>query len=475
MRILQVIHDFIPRHVAGSQLYCYYLSCALAARRHSVHVFFTEFDSSRRQYSYRRSMFGPLTCHEVVHNHEYRSFEETYRNRQMDERFERLLDAERPDVVHLHHLQHHSVNYTRLARQRGIPVVFTLHDYWLSCLRYGQRLHPAHGVCDDIDTRRCADCVSEFPIVPPVVGALRRALLRARRRSSSGSPDVFLERTDEARLARMKAIYRALMKRLAPAAKRAVEAAQRLDALRAACRDVDLFLAPSEFLAGKMTEFGLPAERVVHSCNGMRTDLVQIHRERRDGRIRFGYVGMVAPHKGVHVLVDAFASLAARHQGRPIELRIHGSLSCFPAYVAQLRAQAGTAPVAFLGAFDNSRADEIYAGLDALVIPSTWWENAPLTLVEARLAGRPVIVSDGGSLPNLIDAHDLAFRNGDAGDLARCLAAFVDRPQLGATVARIRPVKTIAEDARDLEQRYAGLIAARSTAYPRAAASDARP
>jgi hypothetical protein len=128
MRILQVIHDFVPQHVAGSELYCYYLSGALAERQHSVHAFFTEFDLARPQYSYRRHELGALTCHEVVHNHEHASFTETYLNPRMDDRFEQILDHERPDVVHLHHLLNHSMNYPAIAKRRGIPVVFTLHD-----------------------------------------------------------------------------------------------------------------------------------------------------------------------------------------------------------------------------------------------------------------------------------------------------------------------------------------------------------
>jgi glycosyltransferase involved in cell wall biosynthesis len=176
----------------------------------------------------------------------------------------------------------------------------------------------------------------------------------------------------------------------------------------------------------------------------------------------------------VHILVDAFTELAGRHNGRPIELRIHGSLACFPDYVKQLRARAAAAPVVFHGEFDPARADEIYAGFDALVIPSLWWENAPLTLLEAKMAGRPVIVSDAGSLPEQIDAHDLVFGNGDAGDLARCMAAFIERPALGATVARLRPIKTIADDARQIEQHYERLVAAGRSPLP-AAAGLARP
>jgi glycosyltransferase involved in cell wall biosynthesis len=477
MRILQVIHDFVPRHVAGSELYCYYLSGALAARGHAVHVLFTEFDCARPQYTYRRSRLDMLTCHEVVHNHEYRSFEDTYVDARMEERFERLLDEERPNVVHLHHLLHHSLNYPKIARRRGIPVVFTLHDYWLSCLNYGQRLHPSRGVCDTVDIALCADCVSRFPALPPFAPTLRRWATRARRRPPRADAEPTALRSADPTLGRRaKAIYRGLMRRLTPAAWRMVHAARRLEAIRAAWRDVDLFLAPSAFLAERMIEFGLPAERVAHSSNGMRTDLLHLQRRVAAGRIRIGYVGSVAPHKGVHVLIEAFTALATRRSGPPIELRIHGNLAQFPAYVAGLRALAGSAPVSFLGQFDNARASEVYAEIDVLVIPSIWWENAPLTLFEAHLAGRPVIVSDCGSLPDLIDARDMVFRSGDTRDLARCLQAFAERPRLVATsTAHLHPIKTMEQDAREMERRYAALIAALSPPQGQAIADDGRP
>ncbi len=53
MRILQVIHDFLPHHAAGSELYCYYLSKQLS-KRHSVYLMFTEVDHAKPQYYYRR-------------------------------------------------------------------------------------------------------------------------------------------------------------------------------------------------------------------------------------------------------------------------------------------------------------------------------------------------------------------------------------------------------------------------------------
>ena len=167
MRILQVIHDFMPHHVAGSELYCFYLSSELS-KRHQIDVLFTERDLSRAQYSYRRQLHGRLTFHEVVHNREYRKFEHSYADPSMERAYVRLLEEIEPDVVHVHHLMNHSVEYPRLAKERGIKVVFTLHDYWLSCGHYGQRLRPGHGICDEIDVRACADCLANVAVMPPL-------------------------------------------------------------------------------------------------------------------------------------------------------------------------------------------------------------------------------------------------------------------------------------------------------------------
>jgi glycosyltransferase involved in cell wall biosynthesis len=299
-------------------------------------------------------------------------------------------------------------------------------------------------------------------------------LTRGARRYLRDGPNDAGDGNSQALLASAKAMYRGVMKRLTPATSRMVLAARRLEAVRVAWRDVDLFLAPSTFVADRMIEFGLPAHRVVHSPNGMRTDLLQIHRRRGSDRTRFGYVGSIAPHKGVHVLVEAFAKFAARRTDHPVELRIHGNHAQFPEYVSRLRALAGSARVAFMGEFDNTVASRVYAEMDALVIPSIWWENAPLTLFEARLAGKPVIASDCGSLPGLIDSHDMLFRNGDTDDLVRCLTAFADRPRLVAATPHMPPVKTMEHDAREMEQRYEKLLEVAPLAYEPALISDAR-
>ena len=120
MRILQVIHDFLPRHAAGSELYCFYLSKELA-RRHEVSLLFTETDASRPQYDLTTGEYEGLATFEVVNNQRYGKFEETYADPNMERLFERVLDDVQPDVVHLQHLLFHSIHYISIAKGRGIP------------------------------------------------------------------------------------------------------------------------------------------------------------------------------------------------------------------------------------------------------------------------------------------------------------------------------------------------------------------
>lgn len=163
MKILQVIHDFLPNHQAGSELYCYHLSKTLQSMGHDVRLCFTEIDHDREPYSIREDKYNGLPFTEIVNNHGYSSFEETYENPKIETVFAKLLDTFQPDIVHYHHLLGLSFGCVRLCHERGIPVVFTLHDYWLTCPRGGgQRFRGAGKVCHEVDTSLCAECISRY-------------------------------------------------------------------------------------------------------------------------------------------------------------------------------------------------------------------------------------------------------------------------------------------------------------------------
>ena len=149
-------------------------------------------------------------------------------------------------------------------------------------------------------------------------------------------------------------------------------------------------------------------------------------------------------------------------RGVPAVLHIHGEFTPeSDEHHARLAELAGD-NVVFHGRFDNQRLAEIYSELDVLVVPSLWFENSPITIHEAHLLRTPVVASGIGGMAEYVrDGVDgLHFPVGDAGALARVLRRFVDEPGLIGELSRDFPrVKTIEENAREMEYRYRALCA----------------
>jgi len=236
----------------------------------------------------------------------------------------------------------------------------------------------------------------------------------------------------------------------------------REETLRGAVAGVDRFIAPSHFLREKMIRWGLPEKSVIFSDYGFTlpgSAGLSVHE--KGGAFTVGFVGTLSPHKGVHVLIDAFRILQKAVR-RPVALRIYGNRSHFPSYVAQLDRLAEGLPVEWAGPFDDGGRDAAYGSLDTLVVPSVWWENSPLTIHEAFQRSLPVVVSDLGGMRELVADSRLRFRAGDRKALAGCLKALALDDALCRETARNAPkVKTILEDARWTLDLYRDLSAAR--------------
>ena len=163
LRILHAIHDFLPRHQAGSEIYAFELARELAAAHH-VSVVCADYDPSRPHGQVHWRVHQGLPVIEIVNNWVCASFEETYRPPLITDRIAHVLRAVQPDVIHVHNLLNLSFDLPAVARAHRIPVVATLHDYGLVCPSGGQRIHRAdRHVCDTIDVERCARCFGESP------------------------------------------------------------------------------------------------------------------------------------------------------------------------------------------------------------------------------------------------------------------------------------------------------------------------
>lgn len=451
MNVLHAIHDFLPRHVAGSEIYAFELCRELSAR-HQVTVLAAEYDLSLSHGHVSWRVVDGVAVVQVVNNWHAASFEETYRSPLITSRLASVIDAIQPEVVHIHNLLNLSFDLPRLAHARGIPVAATLHDYTLVCPSGGQRIHRAEAhICEVIDVDRCARCFPASPFAAQMsLGAVasRTNAPRVVQRVAQGLRRRFPGLTESAAaMAR-----RAVASPVAPA-----DIAHRLAQAREVFGEVDLFIAPSAFLAAQFQKLGLDPAKIRVSDNGFAA-LSAKPRVHAPGRLRIGFVGTIVWHKGVHVLIEA----ARRLPADACEVLIFGDPRVSPDYFSALTAQASGAPVRFMGAFDRDAVAAVYAQLDVLVVPSIWLENSPLVIHEAFIAGVPVVAARLGGLPELVAHGENGFLYDPTSpeDLAAALRQLIDCPdRLDAFRRALPAVKTIDQDARDWEQRYAELIA----------------
>ncbi len=145
--------------------------------------------------------------------------------------------------------------------------------------------------------------------------------------------------------------------------------------------------------------------------------------------LRVGFIGTLAPHKGCHVLIDAFKALPP---GRAV-LLIYGNMEDFPEYSTELKRLAdNNDAIAFCGTFHNSKIGEVLSDLDVLVVPSLWYENTPLVVYSAQVARCPVVASDFPGISEVIrdDVNGLLFEPGRPAGLAKQLSRLINEPGL---------------------------------------------
>ena len=317
---------------------------------------------------------------------------------------EQLITELKPDVVHAHHYTVLGVETFAIIK-RAAPrcrVVLTLHEYLAICHNHGQMVKTqGHRLCRRASVIDCANC---FPNLAP--------------------RDFFL----------------------------------REHYIRKYLQYVDMFLSPSEFLAQRYVEWGLPANSVqvlenmppLERASAKPVEPPTEHSAAgRD--IHIGFFGQMSPLKGIEVLLDAAAALEAADV-RNIVIDIYGDYSnqppAFQTRVTQAL-QTASRNVTYHGPYDNAEVLSLMRGVDAVVVPSIWWENAPVVIQEALLARRPVICSDIGGMAEKVrpGLDGLHFSAGRPRSLARVLQTIAEAPDMLQSLARtIRPPWT-AQDA----------------------------
>lgn len=426
MKILKVIHGYPMLYNAGSEVYSQTICHALAERGHEVHVFTREEDAFRPDGSIRQDLDQdqPSIRVHLVNNPRHR---DRYRLSVIDQRFAELLDQITPDVVHIGHLNHLSTSLVYEAKRRSIPVVYTLHDYWLMCPR-GQFMQMHSGddnlwaACDGQENRKCAtQCYARY---------------------FSGAEEEFEQDV---------AYWENWV-------------ARRMAHVRDVVDQVDLFISPSRYLKSRYeTDFGLPKPKSIYLDYGFDRSRMADRQRTADEPFTFGYIGTHIPAKGIHQLIQAFGQVKGDCQLR-IWGRDRGQDS------RALRAIANTLPIEkqahihWMPEYKNQQITrDVFDKTDAIVTPSIWVENSPLVIHEAQQARVPVITADAGGMGEYVqhEVNGLVYEHRDVSSLSQQMQRLVDDPKLarklgqrGYLFSDDGEIPAIQSHVVDLEEQY---------------------
>ncbi len=355
-----------------------------------------------------------------------------------------LVGQLRPDIVHAHHYTHFGVEMFSVIK-RASPttrVVVSLHEYLAICHNHGQMVKTgSHALCERASTVGCAAC---FPQYSPRDFFLRQRYIQ----SFFEDVDLFLAPSrflaDRYIAWGVPAARIALLENMPPDAAASV-------ADMAFQRAADLQAAPPA-VAARLSAVGIPVSAVEPRRPGgalgrsgskppTSGDLTNLPRSRG---LRIGFFGQMSPLKGIGVLIDA-ARLLEEMKLENLSIDIHGEYrnqpEAFQAAVRQALGEAG-ANVVYHGPYENTDVQRLMRRMDAVVVPSTWWENSPVVIQEAFACGRPVICSNIGGMAEKVrhGIDGLHFDAGRAASLAQLLAGLARNPdiltEISATVAR---------------------------------------
>jgi len=277
--------------------------------------------------------------------------------------FNRFLEATESNIVHAHNIYGGlTTSILDIAKRRGVPVVMTLHDYKLICPSYAMLNRGI--VCEGCRNGRFIHC-----------------LLNTCHKESLMASGVYC----------MESYLNKWL--------------HKYDTIR-------YFICPSMFSLRKHAEHGIPQDRLLNIRNFI--NLATFEPQYEDGKYAL-FVGRLSKEKGILTLLTA-----VEHLDVPVRIVGDGPLKAeYEGFVAEHRLNH----VTFEGYKSGNDLKQLYENAAFLVIPSEWYENAPMTILEAYAFGKPVIGSHIGGIPEMIDDEKtgMLFEMGDAGRLAECI------------------------------------------------------
>jgi glycosyltransferase involved in cell wall biosynthesis len=411
VKILFLIHQFFPEYYTGTERFVLNLATMTQKAGHKVKVLtYSFYEDAFYDQRIGNIPFKEFTYQSIpVLAFKYKQMPEdihfSLENGDLCQVAKDMIRREKPDLVHVAHTMRVGELVTVLP-SLGIPYVMTLTDFFLICPKY---------------------------------------TLYTSKETLCGGP----EGGSACQVSCPEFKYQLV--------------AERLRSAKNLLFNAKLVVSPSRFLADKFRR-ECPDLNFRIISHGLRYGVIKRNGKtyaKGDGII-FCYAGSLNPHKGVHLLIEAFRNV----RSRTALLKIYGS-GPNQDYVNKLIAMAeGDTRVRFCGVFPGEKVGEILVDSDVAVVPSLWYENAPIIIREAMACHVPVIGADVGGMAENIShgVNGFLFRIGNPRHLQEVLQNIVDDPELiNAVKAKLNGsmFPTVEQEAYAYDRIYARTIAER--------------
>ncbi len=452
MKIFLVIHDFWPKHRAGTENATYFLARELA-KKHEVTVFTIEQETNRPGFQevYRVDNFRVVKIHHKKNIPV--NLKESSIDIVLDKIFEKYLNEIKPDIVHFQHLISLSLNFIKITKEKKKPIVYTVHDFWFRCPLI--RAYYLKQNCDFSNRARCNKCIEDN---------IAFNNLDEKKYKDSYWVKKILELSKKR--FRKRILYILLdnlkLRKFLYESSKIDWISIRERQLLQYFQDIDVFITPSNFLSCELEKFGIKKEKIKTIPHGIPIPEPYPVNEKRNkdkDTVNFYFISHITEDKGFFLLINNFLKLSKVF--RNVKLKIYGAYSrndqMITKAIAKLKYEKN---IDYLGVFDNNNLGSILKETDVIVIPSLWREVYGLVLDEAFLYGIPVIISRRGALPERVKdgINGLVFDPDKKNDLYKKMEVIAKNPtilnDLKKNIPRVKSIKTYAKEIEGLYRLF---------------------
>lgn len=447
MKILLTVHQFLPKYASGTEVLTYETARRLIELGHDARVLTaepTDYETAL-QGGVMVDHYKEITVYRVNHHLGVtpNPVRYEYANRFIYEKVSDIIQEFEPDIFHIMHASRLSAAIIDAAKEKHIPVVLTATDFWFVCpLSQLRLLDNSPCIGPSINSTNCLRCYVSKTQPQSVIESFNKIPSPFLCLINGFAKFSFAEKWEKGKMARALVRRKGYMHR-------------QLD-------KIDQVIAPTDLMCKILEKNGVSKAKISKLHYGINLDYTteEIEPKRYNGKIKFGFIGTIYEHKGVHILIKAFRKLREKYDN--VELKIYGDLSHFPDYVNELKELAANdSKISFLGTFPNNEIGNIFREIDILIVPSIWYENTPLVIYSAFSTKTPVIATNLGGMTEVVShSHNgFIFEKENVPDLKNQMERFLLDESLLETLSKNAPiVKSIRENVSELVTVYDSLL-----------------